>query len=46
MKAYVRDVDHLEEVIDQFALYGQTTTSMMQNSPVPLRGLGDGCATR
>ena len=40
MKAYVRDVDHLEEVIDQFALYGQTTTSVMQKSPVPMRGLG------
>jgi Lrp/AsnC family transcriptional regulator, leucine-responsive regulatory protein len=39
MKAYVRDVDHLEEVIDQFAIYGQTTTSIMQKSPVPLRPL-------
>ena len=37
MKAYVRDVDHLEEVIDQFAIYGQTTTSIMQKSPVPRR---------
>ena len=25
MKAYVRDVEHLEEVIDRFAVYGQTT---------------------
>ena len=38
-KAHVRDVEHLEEVIDQFALYGQTTTSVMQTSPVPRRGL-------
>jgi Lrp/AsnC family transcriptional regulator, leucine-responsive regulatory protein len=38
-KAHVRDVEHLEEVIDQFALYGQTTTSVMQTSPVRLRGL-------
>jgi Lrp/AsnC family leucine-responsive transcriptional regulator len=37
MKAYVRDVEHLEEVIDQFAIYGQTTTSIMQRSPVPRR---------
>jgi Lrp/AsnC family leucine-responsive transcriptional regulator len=37
MKAYVRDVEHLEELIDQFAIYGQTTTSIMQRSPVPLR---------
>lgn len=39
MTAYVRDVEHLEEVIDQFAAYGQTTTSIMQSSPVPRRGL-------
>jgi Lrp/AsnC family transcriptional regulator, leucine-responsive regulatory protein len=37
--AHVRDVEHLEEVIDAFALYGQTTTSVMQTSPVPLRGV-------
>jgi Lrp/AsnC family leucine-responsive transcriptional regulator len=39
MKAYVRDVEHLEEVIDQFAVYGQTTSSIMQTSPVPSRGV-------
>ena len=39
MKLYVRDVDHLEEVIDTFTPYGQTTTSVMQSSPVPPRGL-------
>lgn len=39
MKAYVRDVEHLEEVIDRFAVFGQTTSSIMQKSPVPLRGL-------
>jgi Lrp/AsnC family transcriptional regulator, leucine-responsive regulatory protein len=37
MKAYVRDVEHLEDVIDQFAIYGQTTSSIMQKSPVPRR---------
>jgi Lrp/AsnC family leucine-responsive transcriptional regulator len=45
MKLHVRDVEHLEEVIDSFAVYGQTTSSIMQSSPVPLRGLalsGDG----
>jgi Lrp/AsnC family leucine-responsive transcriptional regulator len=31
-------VTHLEEVIDTFAAYGQTTTSIMQSSPVPRRG--------
>jgi Lrp/AsnC family transcriptional regulator, leucine-responsive regulatory protein len=32
-------VTHLEEVIDGFASYGQTTTSIMQSSPVPRRAL-------
>jgi Lrp/AsnC family leucine-responsive transcriptional regulator len=39
MKAWVRDVEHLEEVIDQFAVYGQTTSSIMQTSPVPGRSV-------
>jgi Lrp/AsnC family transcriptional regulator, leucine-responsive regulatory protein len=39
MKAHVRDVVHMEEVIDLFAIYGQTTTSIVQSSPVPRRSL-------
>jgi Lrp/AsnC family transcriptional regulator, leucine-responsive regulatory protein len=39
MTAYVRDVEHLEELIDRFVAYGQTTTSIMQSSPVPRRAL-------
>jgi Lrp/AsnC family transcriptional regulator, leucine-responsive regulatory protein len=39
MTAHVRDVEHLEEVIDHFAVLGQTTTSIAQSSPVPRRGL-------
>jgi Lrp/AsnC family leucine-responsive transcriptional regulator len=39
MRAHVRDVEHLEEVIDRFTVFGQTTTSVMQTSPVPLRGV-------
>jgi Lrp/AsnC family transcriptional regulator, leucine-responsive regulatory protein len=39
MKATVRDVEHLEELIDRFVLYGQTTTSIIQSSPVPGRGV-------
>ena len=39
MKAHVRDVSHLEHVIDRFAVYGQTTTSIVQSSPVPARGV-------
>ncbi len=37
MTAHVRDVEHLEEVIDRFAAHGQTTTSIVQSSPVPRR---------
>lgn len=39
MTAHVRDVEHLEEVIDQFAAHGQTTTSIVQSAPVADRGL-------
>ena len=34
MKAHVRDVEHLEEVIDHFTVLGQTTTAIAQSSPV------------
>lgn len=37
--AHVRDVRHLEEVIDRFVAFGQTTTSIVQSSPVPRRGV-------
>jgi Lrp/AsnC family leucine-responsive transcriptional regulator len=39
VKVHVRDVEHLEEVIDRFTPFGQTTTSIMQTSPVPTRGV-------
>ena len=39
MTAHVRSVEHLEEVIDRFAAHGQTTTSIVQSSPVPSRGI-------
>ena len=38
MRLHVRDVMHLEELIDRFVLYGQTTTSIVQSSPVAGRG--------
>src|SRR3954454_14041211 len=46
LRAHVRDVDHLEEVIDRFTLFGQTTTSIVQSAPAPARGahLGEGAA--
>ena len=39
MRAHLRDVLHLEEVIDRFTVLGQTTTSVKQSSPVPERPL-------
>jgi Lrp/AsnC family leucine-responsive transcriptional regulator len=39
MKLHVRDVEHLEEVIDRFLPFGQTTTSIIQSSPVTARGV-------
>jgi Lrp/AsnC family transcriptional regulator, leucine-responsive regulatory protein len=39
MKLHVRSVEHLEEVIDRFTPYGQTTTSIIQSSPVPGRSI-------
>jgi Lrp/AsnC family leucine-responsive transcriptional regulator len=39
MRLHVRDVGHLEEVIDAFAFHGQTTTSILQSSPVPRRAV-------
>ncbi|HEY7630211.1 MAG TPA: Lrp/AsnC family transcriptional regulator [Thermoleophilaceae bacterium] len=39
MRLYVRDVEHLEEVLDRFTPFGQTTTSIVQSSPFPARGV-------
>ena len=39
MRAHVRDVLHLEEVLDRFAVLGQTTTAIVQSAPVEGRGL-------
>jgi Lrp/AsnC family leucine-responsive transcriptional regulator len=37
--AHVSSVQHLEEVIDQLTPFGQTTTSIVQSSPVARRGI-------
>lgn len=39
LRAHVRSVAHLEELIDRFAPFGQTITSIVQSSPVPGRGV-------
>lgn len=39
MKVHLESLDALDGVLDRFLVYGQTTTSIVQSSPVPLRAL-------
>lgn len=39
MKACFPSMDQLDRLLDQFLLYGSTTTSIVQSTPVPLRTL-------
>jgi Lrp/AsnC family leucine-responsive transcriptional regulator len=39
MKVYLEELDALDRVLDRFLAHGQTTTSLIQSSPVPPRGL-------
>lgn len=39
MKVYARAVDEFDEFLDKFLVYGQTTTSIVQSTPVPPRDL-------
>jgi Lrp/AsnC family leucine-responsive transcriptional regulator len=38
-RVHVASMTHLEEVLDRFLAYGQTTSSIVQSSPVPPRPL-------
>ncbi len=37
LKLYLRDIGSLDQVLDRFLVHGQTTTSIVQSSPVPHR---------
>lgn len=37
VKAYIPAIDQLDRLLDRFLVYGSTTTSLIQSSPVPLR---------
>ena len=37
MKIHIEALDELDHVLDQFLAYGQTTTSLIQSTPVPPR---------
>jgi Lrp/AsnC family leucine-responsive transcriptional regulator len=39
MRAHLEGIDYLDGLLDAFLVYGQTTTSIIQSSPVPLRSL-------
>jgi Lrp/AsnC family leucine-responsive transcriptional regulator len=39
VKAYLQDLDELDGLLDRFLIYGHTTTSIAQSSPVPGRPL-------
>jgi Lrp/AsnC family leucine-responsive transcriptional regulator len=39
MKVHLASLDQLDGVLDQFLAHGQTTTSIVQSTPVALRGL-------
>lgn len=39
LKVYLPSIDELDQVLDRFLAYGQTTTSIVQSTPVPPRSL-------
>jgi len=39
MKVYLPSLDRLDGLLDRFLQHGQTTTSIVQSTPVPARGL-------
>ena len=39
MKVYLPAMDQLDRILDKFLIYGSTTTSIIQSSPVPPRSI-------
>jgi Lrp/AsnC family leucine-responsive transcriptional regulator len=37
LKVHIPAIDQLDRLLDSFLLYGSTTTTIIQSSPVPLR---------
>jgi Lrp/AsnC family leucine-responsive transcriptional regulator len=37
LKVYLRSIDELSDLLDRFLVYGETTTSLVNASPVPRR---------
>jgi Lrp/AsnC family leucine-responsive transcriptional regulator len=38
LRLHLRSIDELEDVLDRFTPFGQTTTSIVHSAPVPRRG--------
>lgn len=45
MKIHLQSLDTLDALLDRFLAFGQTTTSIVQSSPVPERALPLGLDT-
>jgi len=39
LKVFLKEISSLDRVLDRFLMHGQTTTSIVQSSPVPARGV-------
>lgn len=39
LRVYLPSINELDQVLDQFLVYGQTTTNIIQSTPIPLRSL-------
>lgn len=39
LKIFLKEISNLDRVLDKFLIHGQTTTSIVQSSPVPPRGV-------
>lgn len=39
LKVFLKEISSLDRVLDKFLVHGQTTTSIVQSSPVPPRGV-------
>ncbi|HEV2297469.1 MAG TPA: Lrp/AsnC family transcriptional regulator [Candidatus Acidoferrales bacterium] len=39
LKIYIKEISYLDRVLDRFLVHGQTTTSIVQSSPVLLRDI-------
>ena len=37
LKVYLASIESMDSILDRFLVFGQTTTSLVQSSPVPLR---------